>query len=223
MIMTVHAGHNADGYAGSGAVGFIKESTCAREIVRHLMERLSDIGMTVGDITVSGNSYDKSTVLSTLIERANGISNADLHLSIHLNAGAGMKKKDGKTTGVEALIYPGSKSRTYAQKLCSALEKELGLTNRGVKERKDLAFLKKTKAPAIILECLFVDDEDDAALFDAKRIATAIANVFGKPIPKPNMTYSDFVLMYGKHTDDMVGTVAKTAGGIYYFIPSDTP
>jgi N-acetylmuramoyl-L-alanine amidase len=66
-----------------------------------------------------------------------------------------------------------SKSKTYAERTCNAIA-ELGFRNRGVKCRPDLYVLKNTKAPAMLIECCFVDDKDDVALYDYKSMASAI-------------------------------------------------
>ena len=41
-------------------------------------------------------------------------------------------------------------------------------------KRIDLYVLKNTKAPAMLVECCFVDDKNDVALYDYKAMASAI-------------------------------------------------
>lgn len=53
--------------------------------------------------------------------------------------------------------------------------KGLGYKNRGVKKRTDLGFLKNTKAPALLVECCFVDDKDYIDLYNSKSMSKAIA------------------------------------------------
>ena len=43
-----------------------------------------------------------------------------------------------------------------------------------VKNASYLYVLKNTKAPAMLIECCFVDDKDDVALYDYKSMAEAI-------------------------------------------------
>ena len=43
-----------------------------------------------------------------------------------------------------------------------------------MKINRKLYFLRKTKAAAILIECCFVDDKDDVALYDYKSMADAI-------------------------------------------------
>ena len=61
----------------------------------------------------------------------------------------------------------------YAAKICAAIS-ELGYRNRGVKERKNLYVLRRTTAPALLVECCFVDSAEDKALYDADKMASAI-------------------------------------------------
>ena len=50
----------------------------------------------------------------------------------------------------------------------------MGFANRGVKARPDLYVLNSTKAPAMLIECCFVDDADDVKIYSAKKMAQAI-------------------------------------------------
>ena len=43
-----------------------------------------------------------------------------------------------------------------------------------MKARPDLSVLRNTKAPALLVECCFVDDKDDVQLYDCLRMADAI-------------------------------------------------
>lgn len=44
----------------------------------------------------------------------------------------------------------------------------------GVKVNSSLYVLRKTNAPAMLIECCFVDDKDDVVLYDYKSVAEAI-------------------------------------------------
>lgn len=85
-------------------------------------------------------------------------------------------KGDGKTGGVEVYIYSNtSKAKKDAEQVCKNISKALGITNRGVKVNTSLYVLRKTKSPAMLIECCFVDDKDDAKKWDAAKCAEAIA------------------------------------------------
>ncbi len=171
MRINVHAGHNPDGMAASGAVGLIRESTEARAVKDKLIEKLTVMGHTVRDCTCN-NGADQNDVLKKIVAACNA-QEADLDISIHFNAGAS-PEADGNTTGTEVFIYSGSSAATpYAKQVVDSIA-ALGYRNRGVKERPGLYVLRHTKAPAMLIECCFVDDPEDVALYNANRMAAAI-------------------------------------------------
>lgn len=175
MRINVHAGHNPDGKVACGAVGIIQESTEARKVKNEVIRLLTALGHTVYDCTVD-NGTSSTNVLTNIVKKCNA-HDVDLDVSIHFNAGVSDTAGNGKTTGVEAYVYSGnSKAKTYAEKVCAAIA-DLGFRNRGVKINAILYVLRKTNAPAMLIECCFVDDKDDVALYDYQSMAEAI--VFG--------------------------------------------
>ena len=95
------------------------------------------------------------------------------HFALHSNAGG-----NGKAQGPVALYYSEA-GKDFAQKLVDAL---LGLgqkTNRSyhIKEQKSLYELRKTAAPAVLLEVDFHDSPEGVAFITQRRseIAEAIA------------------------------------------------
>ncbi len=172
MRINVHAGHNPDGKTACGAVGFLKESTEARRVKDKVIALLTAQGHTVYDCTVD-NGASQADVLNKIVSKCNAHA-ADLDVSIHFNSGANDASGNGKTTGTEVLTYSsGSKAKPYAQNIANAIA-ALGFKNRGVKYSSSLYVLRKTKAPALLVECCFVDDKDDAALYNADKMAAAI-------------------------------------------------
>lgn len=172
MIINVHAGHNPDGKVACGAIGIIRESTEARNVKNEVIRQLKGLGHTVYDCTVD-NGTSANNVLCNIVGKCNAHS-ADLDVSIHFNAGAKDAVGNGQTTGTEVYIYSdNSKSKNYAQSVAMEIAK-LGFKNRGVKTNQKLYVLRKTKAPAMLIECCFVDDKDDVALYDFKSMASAI-------------------------------------------------
>lgn len=173
MIINVHAGHNPDGKVACGAVALLKESTEARKIKDEVIQLLRGAGHTVYDCTVD-NGTSQNDVLKKIVTKCNAHS-VDLDVSIHLNAGAGDKVGNGRTTGTEVYVYAAtSKAKAAAERVCANIA-SLGYRNRGVKARPKLYVLNKTKAPAMLVECCFVDDADDVALYNVSRMARAIA------------------------------------------------
>lgn len=171
MRINIHAGHNPDGMTACGAVGLIRESTEARAVKDRVVVQLTAMGHTVHDCTCN-NGASQQDVLKRIVAACNA-HEVDLDVSIHFNAAAN-PEPDGKTTGTEVLVYDKtSKSVPWAQQIADSIA-ALGYRNRGVKERPGLYVLKHTKAPALLIECCFVDDPDDVAIYNTDRMAAAI-------------------------------------------------
>ncbi len=172
MRINVHAGHNADGRTACGAIGFIRESTEARRVKDAVIGMLRQLGHTVFDCTVD-DAASVSDNLRKIVANCNE-HEVGLDVSLHLNSGASDAAGNGKTTGVEVYVYSSSsKAKAYAEKVCAAIA-GLGFCNRGVKYSTELYVLKNTKAPAMLVECCFVDDRDDVQLYDCQAMAEAI-------------------------------------------------
>ena len=149
MRICVNAGHTKYG-KGTGASKYLNESKETRKIAYELMKLLAD-----SKHEVIPAVFDRSTNnLKEAVTLANN-EQADLFISIHLNAGGG--------SGCEAYTYKG-KQLAQAVKMCSYLKK-LGFKNRGVKDGSGLYVIKNTKCTAILLEVCFVDNKADAELF----------------------------------------------------------
>ncbi|MCI9141837.1 MAG: N-acetylmuramoyl-L-alanine amidase [Lachnospiraceae bacterium] len=172
MIINVHAGHNPDGRVACGAIGIIRESTEARRVKDAVISGLRQLGHTVYDCTCE-NGTSQVNVLSRIVVACNA-HKADLDVSIHFNSGARDAAGNGRTTGTEVLVYSLTAGAiNYARQICEAVS-TLGYKNRGVKARPDLSVLRNTKAPALLVECCFVDDKDDVQLYDCQKMADAI-------------------------------------------------
>lgn len=213
MIINIHAGHNPDGKVACGAVGFIKESTEARAVKDKVVALLQARGHTVYDCTCD-NGTSQPDVLKRIVAKCNAHT-ADLDVSIHFNAGAN-KSKNNKTTGTEVYVYSATGAAApYAKRTCEAIA-ALGFTNRGVKTSKSLYVLKNTKAPAMLVECCFVDDPDDAALYNATEMAEAI--VYGitglkvASLPYTVKTPANTTVYAGASASSGVALTIKSAG-----------
>ena len=171
MKINIHAGHNPDGKTACGAIGLIRESTEARRVKDKVMKMLREQGHEVFDCTVD-NGTSQNDVLKKIVSKCN-TKTVDLDISIHFNAG-GILTRDGKTTGTEVYVYSSdSKAKDYAQKVVNSIA-ALGFKNRGVKYSKSLYFLRNTKNPSMLIECCFVTDPEDVALYNADKMAQAI-------------------------------------------------
>lgn len=168
MKIAVNAGHTLSG-AGYGAVGYYDESIEARKIVKELIPLLKKKGHTVIDATID-TALTQTAYLRRSVTIAND-ANADLFLTIHLNA-----SESHKGNGCEAYTWKGKKTK-QAVNICKQLCRE-GFRNRGVKDGSAFYVIKRTKMSAILLEVFFLDNQKDCDLYrqiGAQGIAQAIA------------------------------------------------
>lgn len=160
----INAGHTLTG-KGTGAVGFINESKENRAVANHVIKLLKDLGHTVINATI-----DKS---NTYLEDAVAVANkhkADLAVSIHFNS-----SNDPAANGVETLVY--NSKNDYTNKYANSINKEiaaLGYRNRGIKQRQDLYWLRKTTSKTILIECCFVSNKADSDKYNSVKMAESI-------------------------------------------------
>ncbi len=199
MRINVHAGHNADGRVACGAIGFIRESTEARRVKDAVITMLRQLGHTVYDCTVD-DAAGVSDNLRQIIAKCNA-HEVDLDISIHFNSGTRDASGNGKTTGTEVFVYsPSSEARTDAEIVCRAIA-QMGFQKRGVKYNTGLYVLKHTKAPAMLVECCFVDDKDDVQLYDCQKMAEAIVyGITGHRVQVPERPSDQEVAVPGVET-----------------------
>ncbi len=147
---------------------------CAAELRRHgvevLLSRESDQDQTIAAKVAESNSF-----------------HADFSADIHINAGGGNGAEIYHTVN-------GGKGKILATAVLGALG-EIGQNSRGCKTKtrsdgKDyFAFIRNTDAPAVIIECGFIDHKEDLAWMDTKEeqiiIGKAIAKGFLKTLGIP--------------------------------------
>lgn len=158
MRIVINAGHTKIG-KGIGAYKYLNESRETRRIAYHLLYLLASTNHEVipAIYDVSNDNLKEAVSLANT-------KNADLFISIHLNAGGG--------TGVECYTWKGEKT-AKATAICNNIA-ALGYKNRGVKDGSHLYVIGRTKAPAILVECCFVDSKNDLSKYNAYKMAEAI-------------------------------------------------
>ena len=168
-VYNVHGGHN---FIVPGAKGFLDETTEDRKVTARVISALRAAGHTVYDCTDdSGRTQGQN--LANIVAKCN-VHPVDLNISNHLNAGGG--------TGVEVWCYD-EKTKDIAAAICQNVSTALGIPNRGVKYSKSLYVLRKTSGRAILVECCFVDSQNDASHWDADKCGDAIASaIAGKAV-----------------------------------------
>jgi N-acetylmuramoyl-L-alanine amidase len=147
---SIHAGHNS---FVPGAQGFIKEEVVNRQIKNAVVNDLRAAGHTVYDDT-DDQAKTQNENLAAIVRKINSHTNLSLVVSIHLNAGGG--------TGIE-VYQPDIRTNEVAQRVLNAVCEVSGLKNRGTRINSSLYVLRNTTAPAILVECGFVDHQTDAA------------------------------------------------------------
>lgn len=168
-VYNVHGGHN---FIVPGAKGLLDETAEDRKVTARVISALRAAGHTVYDCTDdSGRTQGQN--LANIVAKCNAHP-VDLNISNHLNAGGG--------TGVEVWCYD-EKTKDIAVAICQNVSAALGIQNRGVKYSKNLYVLRKTAGSAILVECCFVDNQNDASHWNADKCGDAIASaIAGKTV-----------------------------------------
>lgn len=128
---------------------------------------------------------EEDTSIGTRVRRAN---NAKVHavVSIHANALNGLW---GAQNGIETLTWKTGESPRIGKIVQEELVNATRLRNRGLKDGSWTGIIRDTNAPAILVECGFMDNLTEAKLLltDAYRricagaIAKGLCRSFGKP------------------------------------------
>ena len=173
MKVMLDAGH---GYntAGKRSIDGMREYEFTRKVAAFASEMLSGYQ----NVTVYFAHSDSRDV--PLQERTNAANrlNVDTYVSIHANA-YGTTWNDAN--GIETYVYTTNHQETYqlAQKVQSNLVALTGLRNRGVKTA-NFHVLRETRMPAILCECGFMTNRNEAALMRTdsyqRNCAQAIVN-----------------------------------------------
>lgn len=179
-----------------------------------------NLAFAVGDILKS-QGYDvvytrTDDVYDSPVQKARigNESGADFFVSIHRNS----SPTPNQYNGVQTLIYDDSGiKKTMAENVNKRLE-EVGYRNINVDIRPDLAVLRRTSMPAILVEAGFINSNKDNNLFDSKfeETAQAIADGINETIRAAGMTGSSggpaggsgmtAVMSYSANMNDMSGT-----------------
>lgn len=163
MKISGDAGHNC--IPDIGATGIRQEDILTKEVWGLVQQKLKILNIIAVECTPYGQKFSSvNGSLGYRVKVANA-SNSDLHLCIHFNCGGGK--------GVECWISgTGGKAEEYANKICSEIA-ALGYINRGVKVG-NLFVPKYTNMPCVLIECSFVDNQEDMNRYNADSIANAI-------------------------------------------------
>ena len=179
------------GGTDSGAIGNgLKEKDLNLSIALACNEILTNHGVTV----MMSRTKDENDTITNEIKECNNFK-PDFAIDIHNNAGGG--------DGAECFChYKGGKGETLAENILTEIVKT-GQNSRGVKTRintggKDYyAFIRETNAPAVIVECAFIDNPTDIQILNTENkqvamgiaIARGILRTLGIPYVKTKKLY----------------------------------
>ncbi len=132
--------------------------------------------------TRTSDIYQSPTEKAQIANR----NDVDFFVSIHRNS----SEQPNQYAGVQTLVYDDSGLKSQiARKINDELE-EVGFRNLGVSVRPDLAVLRRTKMPAILVEAGFINNDSDNEMFDkefqeiAQGIAEGITEILKEEQPR---------------------------------------
>lgn len=90
--------------------------------------------------------------------------NADFLISFHRNS----SPEANQYAGVETLVYNNEGAKVQMAEAINRELEKLGFRNIGVKERPGLVILRRSTAPALLIETGFINSDTDNELYDSK-------------------------------------------------------
>lgn len=184
-----------------GAVKYLNETTENRKIGNRVIDKLKALGHTVFDCSTDYNSGNE---LGDRVRLANK-QPLDLYVSIHLNSGGGIG------TETFTMIGGSASTKAIAKRVNDAIVNSCNFRNRGVKEA-NYYVLRKTNAPAILIEACFVDSREDSNKLDCEKVANAIVKgITGQEVGAPKLNYN-YIALEECSIDDGNG---KTTGALW--------
>ena len=134
---------------------------CKAELERH------------GVKVIASRTKDEADPVAQEVKEANA-SGADVAVSFHANAGGG--------DGFEAFYWATNTEGELLARLGEKYVKALGQNSRGVKSGNHLAFIRKTKIPAVLFESFFIDNDKDNNIGDTVAKQKALGVAYAKAI-----------------------------------------
>lgn len=165
-----------------------------------------ELALAVGEI-LQAQGYDveytrTEDVYDSPVQKARigNASGADFFVSIHRNS----SPTPNQYNGVQTLIYDNSGIKAVmAENINKELEK-VGYRNINVAERPDLAVLRRTSMPAVLVEAGFINSDIDNNLWDTKfsETAEAIASGIDETIRSAGLAAADGSVVYEENSEN---------------------
>lgn len=194
MIKTaVISGH------GAGDPGAVYGYRVERDIVERITGHAVAFLRQHGEVAVITDLDHGNFNMTLSIDLANA-GGAESYIAIHANSAI------GNPEGAESLIYPGSSAGArLAECIRESVQLRLPIHYRRTIARSDLGELSRTKMPACIWECGFLQSDHDS------RLMIEHAKEYGEAIAMGIMDYHGLTHLYTKPHD----TVAPTADRVF--------
>ena len=171
----IDAGHG--GFDNGAVYNGRKEKDDTLKLALAVGKKLENMGFPVV-YTRTTDVYQRPVDKAAIANNSGG----DYFVSIHRNAST----NPNMYSGVQTLVFHDS---GVPARMARAINEELvklGFQDLGVEERRNLAVLRRTRMPAVLVEAGFIDSDADNAKFDenfdeiAAGIANGIANTVGR-------------------------------------------
>ena len=152
-LVIVDAGHG--GYDGGAEANGVLEKDLNLEISYKLKDELILRGYTV----YLTRPEDEFVGLNERASLANRQDDPVCLISIHQNS---LDEEEGSASGLESWTYNREGCIELGDAVAAAVSKKTGTRNRGTRTRTNLVVTSKTTMPAIIFECGYVTDAEEA-------------------------------------------------------------
>jgi N-acetylmuramoyl-L-alanine amidase len=170
IIDAGHGGHDRGGIPGQS----VPEKTMALDVARRLQHCLQDRGYR----TVMTRNSDSFVSLGRRVAIANSQRNA-IFVSIHFNAA---RRRGAR--GFETYYYT-SRSAALASNIHRQILRSCRTENRGVR-RRGFFVIRKTRMPAVLVECGFLTNPDEARLISNAAHRQRLAHLIAEAIARQN-------------------------------------
>lgn len=183
MKITIDYGHTLSG-GDTGASGCgRKEQDLTREVGTRVVALLREVGNTVHEIRLDYAATVRES-MNWRVSKINSL-NPDYSISIHFNAHA-------NTSAHGSEVWIGTGVTDKANRILANFA-GLGFTNRGLKDGigAELALVKNTNMPAMLVECCFITNAGDMSKYNADKFARIIANGLDSRVSLNSVTNSN--------------------------------
>lgn len=160
MKIMLDAGHGPNTAGKRTLDGKMKEFEFNEAVAQFVKQELTAFGL----IVINGHDRGRDVPLNERTALANKMG-VDAFISIHANA---FGTTWNNTSGIETFTYtkPSKQSTILASLIQNSLCSITGRLNRGVKKA-DFAVVRDTRMPAVLVECGFMTNKNEAILLQS--------------------------------------------------------